>query len=378
MFGKRYEILKLFGISIRLDLSWFVIVALISWSLADSFFPAAYPQLTPLTYWAMGLTGALGLFASVLIHELAHALTARQFGLSIRGITLFIFGGVAEMDSEPPNPWAEFVVAIAGPVASVILGLSSFAVAMAGAMAGWPMQVFGVTTYLGYINLVLAVFNMVPAFPLDGGRVLRSALWHWKKDLRWATHITASIGRGFGTLLIAFGILRVILGDLMGGWMALIGMFLRNAAQMSYRQVLLKRSLEGEKVHRFMRTEPVVVPRSLPISELVDDYVYRHHFKMFPVVDDDRLLGYVETKRIRELPQSEWRRQSVGTIMTPCSPANTVAPETDALEALALMSRTGSSRLMVVDDSRLVGIIALKDLLKFLALKVELEGPSAA
>ena len=173
-------------------------------------------------------------------------------------------------------------------------------------------------------------------------------------------------------------IFRVVTGDLMGGWMALIGMFLRNAAQMSYRQVLLKRNLEGETVQRFMRTEPVVVSRSLPVSELVSDYVYRHHFKMFPVVDAGKLLGYVDTQRIRELPQEEWPRQSVGTIMTPCSSANTVAPGTDALEALSMMSRTGSSRLMVVEEGRLVGIIALKDLLKFLALKVELEGASAA
>ena len=379
MFGRRIELFTAFGIPIRIDTSWFVVALLISWTLADSYFPSSYPGHPVATYWAMGIAGALGLFASIIIHELAHALAARQYGLSIRGITLFIFGGVAEMDREPPSAIAEFFVAIAGPIASVLLAVSFLVTGFVWMFAGWPGSASGVLFYLMFINFVLVVFNMIPAFPLDGGRVLRSALWSWRKDLRWATAVTSRIGSGFGLLLIVLGVLEVIRRqDFIGGmWLFLIGMFLRSAAQGSYRQLTLRRNLEGEKVERFMHPDPIAVPRAISVAELVEQYVYRYHFKLFPVVDDDRLLGCVTTQQIKELPQEEWARQTVGSIATPCSPDNTVGPQTDALEALAMMSRSGASRLMVVEGERLVGIITLKDLLRFLALKVELENDKA-
>ncbi len=379
MFGRRFDLFQIFGVTIRLDLSWFVIVALIAWSLADNFFPGTYAGLSINTYWGMGVVGALGLFASVLVHELAHALAARRVGLSIRGITLFIFGGVAEMDEEPSSPGAEFLVAIAGPLASVAIGVAGFGLAAVGVEAGWPVPIVGVISYLALINLILVVFNMIPAFPLDGGRVFRSLLWHWKKNLRWATRVTSQIGSGFGLVLIAYGVYRVVArGDLFGGmWTFLVGMFLRNAAQMSYRQLLLRRRLEGERVRRFMKPDPVAVPRALSVAELVEDFIYRYHFKMYPVVDGDRLLGCVTTRQVKELPREEWTRQTVGAITEPCSAANTVSPDTDALEALATMNREGASRLLVVENGRLAGIIALKDLLRFLALKVELEADAA-
>ncbi len=379
MFGRRFDLFRIFGVTIRLDLSWFVIVALIAWSLADNFFPAAYAGLSVNTYWGMGVVGALGLFASVLVHELAHALAARRVGVSIRGITLFIFGGVAEMDEEPSSPRAEFVVAIAGPLASVAIGVAGIGLAAVGVESGWAVPIVGVVSYLAVINLILVAFNMIPAFPLDGGRVFRSLLWHWKKNLRWATRVTSQIGSGFGLVLIAYGVYRVVArGDLFGGmWTFLVGMFLRNAAQMSYRQLLLRRRLEGERVRRFMKPDPVAVQRALSVAELVEDYVYRYHFKMYPVVDGDRLLGCVTTRQVKELPREEWTRQTVGSITEPCSAANTVSPDTDALEALAIMNREGTSRLLVVEHGRLAGIIALKDLLRFLALKVELEADAA-
>lgn len=379
MFGRRIELFTAFGIPIRIDTSWFVVALLISWTLADSYFPSSYPGHPTATYWTMGIAGALGLFASIIIHELAHALAARQYGLSIRGITLFIFGGVAEMDREPPSAIAEFFVAIAGPIASVFLAVSFLATGFLWMFAGWPGAASGVLFYLMFINFVLVVFNLIPAFPLDGGRVLRSALWQWRKDLRWATAVTSRIGSGFGLLLIVFGVLEVIRRqDFIGGmWLFLIGMFLRSAAQGSYRQLTLRRNLEGETVERFMHPDPIAVPRVISVAELVEQYVYRYHYKLFPVVDDDRLLGCVTTQQIKELPQEEWARQTVGSIATPCSRDNTVGPQTDALEALSKMSRSGASRLMVVEGERLVGIITLKDLLRFLALKVELENDQA-
>lgn len=379
MFGKRFDLITVLGITLRVDSSWLLVAALFSFFLANAF-SVGYAELSTTTHWLMGLSGVLGLFGSVVLHEFGHALMARQVGLSIRGITLFFFGGVAEMDSEPPSPAAEFLVAVAGPAVSFVLAIGCFLTyGVLWGVAVTPAAL-GVIEYLGLINLALLVFNLVPAFPLDGGRVLRSILWFWKKDLRWATSIASRVGRGFGTLLIVFGVFEIIAQqNFVGGlWTCLIGMFLRNAAQMSYRQVLLRRNLEGEKVRRFMKTDLVTVPRAISVSELVHEYVYKHNLKLFPVVDNDRLIGSVTTQQIKQLPQSEWTRQSVGTIAVPCSPANTISPDTDASAAMALMGRSGANRLLVVEEGRLVGVVTLEDLLGFLHLKVELEGSATA
>lgn len=376
MFGRRFDLFTLFGINVRVDSSWLIVVAMFSWLLTNSF-AARYTELSTTTHWMMGLTGVLGLFSSVVLHEFGHAIMARQVGVSIRGITLFFFGGVAEMDSEPPGPGAEFLVAVAGPAVSFLLGMGSFLVyGLLWGVAIGPAAL-GVIEYLGYINFLLLIFNLIPAFPLDGGRVLRSILWAWKRDLRWASSITSQIGRGFGIFMIAFGVFEMVARqDFIGGlWMCLIGMFLKNAAQSSYRQVLLRRGLEGEKVSRFMQDDFVAVPRAVSVADLVQEYVYKYQYKLFPVVDHERLVGCVSTQQIKELPQSEWNRQTVGTIAVPCTSANTVTPASDAAEAMALMNRTGSSRLLVIEGELLVGILTLEDLLEFLALKEELEGP---
>jgi len=376
MFTRRFKLFDLFGFEINADLSWFVILALVTWSLATRVFPAdfAAPGLDPATYWLLGFVAALLFFASLLLHEVGHALMARRYRLPIRGITLFLFGGVAEMTEEPPDARTEFLVAVAGPLVSVLLGVLFTSAGLVGRAAGWPPAASVTCLGLGIANLLLVAFNMIPAFPLDGGRVLRSALWQWKGDLRWATRVSTSIGGAFGFGLIAYGVLVAIAGnDLFSGiWYALIGLFVRNAARMSYQQLLLRRALEGEPVSRFMEPSPVAVERALPVRELVDAYVYRHHHKTYPVVDGGRLVGCVSTRAVRELPHEEWDRQTVGAIAEPCSEENTVPPDMDAMQALSLMSRTGTSRLLVAEDDRLYGILALKDLLKFFSLKMEL------
>lgn len=376
MFGKRIDLITLSGITLRLDASWFLVAILITWWLADSSFPALEPGLSTATYWVMGVLGALGLFGSVVLHELGHALAARKFDLSIRGITLFFFGGVAEMESEPSSPLAEFVVAVAGPAVSLTIGVFCGLVNFAFLSGSGLAAASAIIGYLAFINVVLVAFNMMPAFPLDGGRVLRSILWAWRRDLKWATSITSKIGSGLGIALIALGVFEIIVqNDLIGGvWTALIGLFIRNAARMSYRSLLLRKSLQGEPVGRFMQAEVVAVPRAISVRELVEEYVYRYHHELFPVVDDGRLVGCVSTDQIKQLEAAEWDRQSVGTIVKPCSEANTIGPGQDATEALAKMNRHGLSRLMVLEHGRLVGVITLKDLLRFLALKVELEG----
>lgn len=385
MFGRGFNIGTLFGLRIRIDYSWFVIAALLAWSLSVQYFPALVENMGGLlglesgeevgasTYWLLGILGTAGLFLSVLLHELSHALMARRFGIGMRGITLFIFGGVAEMDDEPPSPRAEFEVAIAGPILSFILGFLFLGVLVFNAVWVVPLEIVALASLLAWMNVTLALFNLIPAFPLDGGRILRAAVWHFKKDLPFATRVTSRIGSGFGIFLIVVGVFLVVGGAWSGLWYVLIGLFVRHAARMSYRQVLLRRSLQGEVVARFMREDPITVPRILSARELVEHYVYKHHFKMFPVVDEDRLVGCVTTGDVKGLDADEWDSTTVGAIAEGCSPKNSVPPDRDAMEALSLMSREDLSRLLVVEDGRLRGVLNLKDLLDFLSLKMELE-----
>jgi Zn-dependent protease/CBS domain-containing protein len=375
MLRKRIKLFKIFGFEVGIDWSWIIIAILIAWSLSVGLFPFRFKNLATETYWLMGIVGALGLFLSIIFHEMCHSLVARRYGMSMKGITLFLFGGVAEMGEEPPNPKAEFVMAIMGPISSIVIGIIFYAIYVLGRQSAWSEPINGVVYYLAYINGLLALFNLVPAFPLDGGRVLRSILWGLKKNLRWATRISSRIGAGFGILLIVLGAFQFLRGNFIGGmWWFLIGMFLRGAAKMSYEQLLLRKALEGEPVKRFMKTDPVTVTPSLSVEQLVEDYIYKHHYKMFPVVEDtDRLIGCVTTKQVKEIPREEWGQRRVGDIATQCSVENTIDPQVDAMKALSIMSKTGTSRLMVTEKNRLLGVIALKDLLKFFALKVELE-----
>jgi Zn-dependent protease/CBS domain-containing protein len=374
MFGKRIALFKLLGFEVRIDLSWFILAVLITWSLAKSFFPYYFKDLPDSTYWWMGVAGTLGLFISIVLHELSHSLVARRYGIPMKGITLFIFGGVAEMDEEPPSPKAEFLMAIVGPLASIVIALVSYTIYLLGKQYGWPVPVNGIFLYLGIINMVLAVFNLLPGYPLDGGRVLRSALWHWKKNIRWATRISSQIGAAFGLGLIILGVVSFIFGNLIGGiWWVLIGFFLRNASLMSYQQLFIRKALEGEHVRRFMKTDLVTVSASMSIEELVEDYIYKHHFRMYPVLDNSKLIGFVTTRMVKEIPKEDWKLRKVGDIVRPYSDENTVRTDTDAMEALSKMYQSGNSRLMVLEDGKLAGIITLKDMMSFLSIKMDIE-----
>jgi len=373
MFTRRFKLFRLFGFNIYLDLSWFIVAALVTWSLGVGVFPFYFPGLPRHNYWLMGVTGAIGQFFSIIFHEFAHSLVARMRGMQMRGITLFVFGGVAEMADEPPDAASEFWVAVVGPIASLLL---------AGALFGlhqfleWPVPVFGVIGYLTWVNAMLALFNLAPAFPLDGGRILRAALWAWKKELRWATRFVSWTGVGFGLLLIAFGIVSFLTGNLIGGlWWAMLGLFLRQAAQMSYQQLVMRQALEGEPVRRFMHDNPVTVPPTASVQDFVDNYVYRHQYKLYPVVNNGQLLGCLGLNQIKVLPRTDWSNHTVAEVMSPCSEENTIKADADAVQALARMNRSRLSRLLVIDGpNHLAGVLALKDLLNFLSLKVELEG----
>lgn len=374
MFGKKITLFRLFGFAVHVDMSWIVIAVLVTWSLAVGLFPFQFPGFSTATYWIMGIAGSLGLFASIIFHEMSHSLVARRFGIPMKGITLFIFGGVAEMDDEPPSPKAEFSMAIAGPLSSFFLAFLFYGIYILGVQNGWPTPANGVIGYLGVINAILAIFNMVPAFPLDGGRVFRSILWGWKNDIRWGTRISSAFGSAFGLFLIFIGLFNVLRGNFIGGvWQFLIGMFLRAAAQMSYQQLLARQALEGEPVSRFMKSDPVTVSPSMSLAQLIDDYIYRHQHKMFPVVRNGELAGCIDLDQVKEIPRDEWAYRTVGEVAKTCAVENTISPDAEAMKALSKMSRTRRSRLLVVENGRLVGVLSLKDLLSYLSRKMELE-----
>jgi Zn-dependent protease/CBS domain-containing protein len=376
LFGKRIRLFKLLGFEVGIDWSWIIIAILIAWSLSTGLFPFHYKNLSPRTYWLMGIVGAAGLFLSIIAHEFCHSIVARKYGMPMKGITLFIFGGVAEMGDEPPHARAEFMMAGAGPLSSIFIALFFYAVFAAG-KGNFPEPINGVVQYLAWINAILAGFNLLPAFPLDGGRMLRAALWHWRDNLRWATRVSSAIGSGFGVFLIVLGILHILNGNFLGGmWWFLIGMFLRGAAQASYQQLVTRRALEGEPVSRFMKPDPITVSPSTSLKTLVEDYIYKYHHKMFPVVENgNKLIGCVTANQIKDTPRDEWMNKTVGETAKPCSKENTVQPEDDAIKAMSIMKQSGNSRLMVASKNRLLGVITLKDLLKFLSLKVELDEP---
>ena len=375
MIPRQFPLFRLFGFQVKLDLSWLLIALLITWTLAAGLFPESYPGLSREMYWWMGITGAAGIFFSIVFHEFSHSLVARHFGLRIRGITLFIFGGVAEMEREPSTPKSEFLMAIAGPLASFLLAFVFYQAHLLATANEWSVFIIGVTYYLAYLNTILAIFNLVPAFPLDGGRMLRAVLWAWKKNLRSATRIASQIGSGFGLAMMALGVLWVLQGFFIAGmWWFLIGVFLRFTAAASFKQVLLQEALQDQPIRRFMTTQPLTVEPSISIEQLVQDYIYRHHFKMFPVVENSRLLGCITTREVKNIPQELWSNRTVGELTSPCSADNTVSPDTDAMAVLSLMTQpNASSRFMVVEDQRLIGIISFTDLKEFLSLKLELE-----
>lgn len=375
MFGKSVPIIRLLGFEIKIDPSWIIVLFLMIWSLSLGVFPQYYQGLPSTTYWWMGIFGAIGLFVSIVIHELFHSLVARRFGLSIRGITLFMFGGVAEMTEEPANAKTEFYMALAGPVTSIALGMIFYSTYLILKRLGVSMGITGIFGYLGIIKWALAGFNLIPAFPLDGGRILRSILWWRKKDLRWATRIASRMGEIFGFTLIFLGVFSIFRGSFVGGiWLFLIGMFLQNASQVSMQRLMISKALEGETVRRFMKPDPVTIPDTMTLKEAVEDYIYRYHYKMFPVVRNSKLVGCLTTRDIKVIPKEKWSTQTAGEVSKSCSIDNTIHPDTDATQALSLMNRTGNSRLMVVENDQLIGVITLKDLLQFFSLKMELEG----
>jgi Zn-dependent protease len=356
---------RLGGVQVRIHWSWLVIFALIVWSLAATVFPSQNPELSDGVHLAMGVVAALLFFASVLLHELGHAWQARREGVEIDDITLWLFGGVAQFKGAFPNPGAEFRIAIAGPVVTLVLG-AGFLLA---ALASLPSAVDGVAAWLGYISLSLLVFNLIPALPLDGGRVLRAALWRARGDIGWATRIAADIGRGFGYLFIALGVAMFIIeGSFSGAWLAFIGWFLLQAATAEARYVATDQALAGLQVRDLMARNPVTVDPDLTIGSFMDEIASSRRFTTYPVVDPDgRPIGLLAFSSVAAVPRSEWDTRRVRESMIPLDKVPLLAETARAVDALAdLSSKPGANRGLVVENGRLDGLLSITDLARAL------------
>ncbi len=379
---------RIAGIDILMDWSLLIIFFLIAFSLGAGVFPAWHPGWSAGLAWATALAAALLFFASVLAHELSHALVGRAVGIPIRRITLFIFGGMAQMEGRPPTWRAELAMAIVGPVTSLVLGFTFLWLAGAAAGPGeldpedpgrllaalGPMATL--LTWLGPVNILLGVFNLVPGFPLDGGRVLRAILWGTTGDLVRATRWASRGGQLVAWVLIGLGVL-MMLGlrvpffgtGLVGGlWLAFIGWFLHNAALASFRQLLVREALEDVPVARLMETRFVRVAPDLAVARLVDDHLMASGQRAFPVERDGRFVGLVCLADIRKLARARWSETAVGEIMTPAAAVASLTPRQDAAEALGLLASRGVSQLPVLDGSRVAGLLRHEDVLKWLSL----------
>ncbi len=381
-----FRIARVAGIDIRVDLSLAIVFSLIAFSLGKGLFPAWHPEWSAFVTWLTALAAAFLFFVSILIHELSHALVGRAQGIPINAITLFVFGGVAQLEREPHTWRAELLMAIAGPIASFILGLVFLTLGSAFAgpvdlddgervLAGLN-PVATLLIWLGPVNLILAVFNLVPGFPLDGGRVLRAILWGITGDLVGATQWASKLGQFFAWFLIVMGVgmmlgIRVPLlggGLVTGMWLALIGWFLNNAALTSYQRLIVNEALEGVPLSRLMRREWSSVNPDIRLDVLVDEYLMRGDQRGFPVTERDKLVGMVCLEDIRKIPRQTWPTTLVRDIMTPAERLSTIGMEADAAEALQCLSRDAVNQLPVVDNGELKGLILREDILKWLSL----------
>ncbi len=373
--GHNITLFRLFGFEVRANLSWTLLAILVAWSLAAGYFPAYYPGLPQSTYWSLGILGMVGLFASLILHEMSHAMVARARGMKIGGITLFLFGGVAELKEEPPTARIEAEVAAAGPLMSFMLAGLFYLLARVLGSAGVAAPTVGLVDYLGTINLVLALFNLVPGFPLDGGRLLRAFLWSRHGDLLAATRTASRVGQGFAMLLIALGVWALLGGAGLGGmWWVLIGLFLLSAARASYAQVLAHQTLGSITVGRLMNPAPVTLAPDLPLDRFVEDYAYRHHFSLYPVTDGTCLLGAVRTRDVGRITADAWPQTPITAIMHPLDAIPTIAPGRPAEEALERMQTARFPQILVTEGDRLLGILTLRDLMEHLAIRRAIEG----
>ncbi|MGN6581805.1 MAG: site-2 protease family protein [Bordetella sp.] len=358
------------GISIDLDYSWFVVFALLTWALATGYFPAGYGQSSQLLYWAAGAATAVMMFVCVLLHELGHAAVALRYKIPVRGITLFIFGGVAQIGAEPPGALAEFFIAIAGPLVSLVLAILFY---VAQPLFAGMEPLLGIVGYLAYVNVALVLFNLIPGYPLDGGRVLRAIVWKLTGSLQRATLIAANAGRIFGLLLIFLGVMQILSGNPGGIWIAFVGWFLDSTAHAQVTQVRMKDLMAGYRVTQAMNAHCAAVSSDMTLQELVNGLVLGKGQRSFLVEHGGQMVGLATLHQIRAIPRHQWAQTRVDQAMLALEKAKCIDADAELWSALETMDRNGVNQLPVTRERRVVGMLSRDDIITFLRTIFELK-----
>ncbi len=365
MFRNAIKVARLFGIDVKIDMSWLIVFFLFSFSLAGTYFPGQLPGLAEGVYWLLGMGVTLVFFATVLAHELSHSLVAMKEGIPIKTITLFIFGGVAQLEEEPKNPTSELKITLAGPLASLGMAALFFLISLL-VPRGQPLHEG--LAFLARINVIMGIFNLIPAFPLDGGRVLRALLWKRWDNLLRATKIAVGTGSFLAFFVMALGFMSLFQGSFWGLWYIILGWIIYQAGQRSYGQVAMKDILSGIKVADVMSRDVQVVPADYTIEQLVSMF-YRHKFSAFPVVEDNNLKGLTTMNQVKDVEQGKWAFTRVGDIMTPLRDCVIMKPGDEAGEAMMNMASTGAGRVLVIDEGELAGILSNTDMMRLINMK---------
>ena len=367
-----FRIGKIAGIDIFIHVSWLIIIVLLTWSLATGWFPVLYPGWSTITYWVVSLIAALLLFVAVLVHELAHSLVARARGLQVKNITLFIFGGVSNIEQEPQTPGVEFQMAFVGPLTSLVIGGVAYLLLLALGNNTSPLA--AILRYLAVTNILLGIFNLIPGFPLDGGRVLRSIVWKLSGSLRTATRITTLVGEVIAYLFILLGIWLFFGGNLLDGiWLGFIGWFLLSAAQSANAQSMLQSMLKGVTVGEVMNPSPLTVPANISLQKLVDDYFLPRGLRSAMVMQNDQLVGLITLGDIRSVPREQWSQVPVGHVMIPVNKLHVVSPQQNLNDVLPLMAGRDVNQLPVVQDGRLAGVLSRDAIMRYLEVRRSLD-----
>jgi Zn-dependent protease/predicted transcriptional regulator len=361
------------GITIGFDYSWFIIFGLVLLALSGGYFPQYYPGYHSQTYWIAGIFATMLFFGSLVIHELAHSLVAIRAGIDIKEITLFIFGGVSRITEEPKDPVTELKIAMVGPLASFALALVFWLIM--GLFAKFQLiLVTGIFYYLAWINLALGIFNLIPGFPLDGGRLFRALFWWWTGSITRATRVAADMGKGFALALMILGGVQIFRGDLIGGvWFIFIGMFLRGMSQRGFEEVMIRKTLENIPVREIMTREVVTVAANLSLYDLIYHYFLQYPYRGFPVKDDGRILGMISLNQVKDIPSGEYPVLSVKDFVTRLSNDMVISPEGTLDAAMKQMTLNDLDRLLVMQQGELVGIVTRKSLMRFVEIKQILE-----
>jgi Zn-dependent protease len=359
---------KIFGIDIYIHISWVIIIVLLTWSLAVGWFPVLYHGFSAITYWILGFIAAVLLFVSVLLHELAHSVVARARGLPVKNITLFIFGGVSNIEKEPGSPGIEFQIAVVGPLTSLLIGVLAFVLYFL--LGRYSTALGAILWYLGIANILLGIFNLIPGFPLDGGRVLRSIVWKIDGNLRRATRVVTVVGQIIAYLFILAGIWLFFAGSFIDGlWFGFIGWFLLSSSQAANSEVMLQSVFRGVTVGEVMNTSPTTVPANISLQRLVDEYFLPLGLRSAFVIQGDRLAGLITLSDIRHVPREEWGQTPVGLAMIPRDRLHIVSPQQSLNDVLPLMAGRDVNQLPVVQDDRLVGVLSRDAIVRYLEIR---------